>query len=788
MKWNYFDPIFSYQESLDDTISPWSGHRYFVYDLIRNIKPVSIVELGVHRGTSFFSMCQAIKDSGYIPETISAIDTWKGDEHSYLYDESVYVDFLKIQKLYYSNLPIKPIRKTFDEALLLFEDDSIDLLHIDGFHTYDAVRHDFETWFSKVKNGGVILFHDIFEYQKDFGVHELWEELKMKHKSISFTHSHGLGVLVKGDSQYASFFADIENLWTRYYANSSQVGVLNYEVKDLKLKAQTALSHVDSMQQKLSLIEREKELLLEQVSFKENEIISFTNNEKLLKDSIVGIKSDLATSENEKRVVLERLMYADKDIAELKNEISKLNSQVVLQEKELSVQAKILSEKDIIVKKQEQIISVIEDNYNKRIKDLEASSEVSLNEKIKTIYYLEGEIFNTETQIEHYKTALSIQEQNIEKQQDEINTMRLSKFWHMRSLYIRVKWALLHPLKFIKKYLNKITDNSVPKKRVTFYISSQGNYFFQEILSIIEGGFLELGYTCLIKNENDTFGGDSGLHVVIAPHEFFFLGNGKTLKDGPWPSNTIIINFEQPGLEWFSLVEECLEKAHSVWDINYESYKILSSKHERVAFLPLGYVSSIEKNNLIINLPKNQCTESLEEVVMSGDFRRKDLKDRPIDICFIGALNDRREQFFVKHAAFFSRYNCYFYFWNRKMPIVPGTNSPMNTETAQGIIQRSKILINIHQGEEPYFEWHRIVNQGIANRSLVLSERNTSSGSFIDGKDFVYTDLENFPETIEYYLHSEHIEKAQNIVNSSYKKFKKEYVLRDILKDALSKT
>ena len=38
------------------------------------------------------------------------------------------------------------VRSTFDGGLNYFADGSVDLLHIDGFHSYEAVRHDFEMW------------------------------------------------------------------------------------------------------------------------------------------------------------------------------------------------------------------------------------------------------------------------------------------------------------------------------------------------------------------------------------------------------------------------------------------------------------------------------------------------------------------------------------------------------------------------------------------------------------------------------------------------------------------
>jgi hypothetical protein len=197
MEWKFHNPQFV-MDSAPELPSKfivngfWSGHRNFAYDLVHFLKPRTIVELGTFYGTSFFSFCQAVRDAE-LPTICYAVDTWKGDPHGGYYGDEVYESVKRVASREFS-MTARLLRKDFDNALSFFEDGSIDLLHIDGYHTYEAVSHDYTTWYPKLAEKSIVLFHDISEQQNDFGVYLLWEKLK-EHHHLEFFHSSGLGVL-----------------------------------------------------------------------------------------------------------------------------------------------------------------------------------------------------------------------------------------------------------------------------------------------------------------------------------------------------------------------------------------------------------------------------------------------------------------------------------------------------------------------------------------------------------------------------------------------------------------
>src|SRR5262249_7293269 len=129
-----------------------------------------------------------------------AVDTWKGDEHSGLYGEEVFEDLRQFNDGQYGSFSTL-LRATFDDARRHFEPGSVDLLHIDGMHSYEVVRHDFQNWVDALAKRGVVVFHDTNVRHGDFGVWKVWQELTSQYPSFELFHSNGLGILGFGAEQ-----------------------------------------------------------------------------------------------------------------------------------------------------------------------------------------------------------------------------------------------------------------------------------------------------------------------------------------------------------------------------------------------------------------------------------------------------------------------------------------------------------------------------------------------------------------------------------------------------------
>jgi hypothetical protein len=173
-------------EIISEIPTAWTDHIIFAQWIVNKQQPEVIVDLGVAFGYSSF--CFGLPKIG----KIYGIDTFEGDPMSGYNNTFDYVK-QKRKELNMNNITF--IKGYFGLVAKQWEK-PIDILHIDGFHTYNAVKNDYDTWSKFVKDNGVILFHDTCV--PHYGVCQLFDEISLP--KTNFTCSHGLGVVSKNSN------------------------------------------------------------------------------------------------------------------------------------------------------------------------------------------------------------------------------------------------------------------------------------------------------------------------------------------------------------------------------------------------------------------------------------------------------------------------------------------------------------------------------------------------------------------------------------------------------------
>jgi predicted O-methyltransferase YrrM len=140
-------------------------------ELVSADKPLRVLEIGTGNGGTLFALAWASAPGARILSidltiypterrilyrTFAAdrrVDVWAADSH---------------------------LEATRDRVAAHFGQQPLDLVFIDGDHTYDSVRRDYELYAPLVREGGIIAFHDIVDgrYEAVGDVPRFWREVQ----------------------------------------------------------------------------------------------------------------------------------------------------------------------------------------------------------------------------------------------------------------------------------------------------------------------------------------------------------------------------------------------------------------------------------------------------------------------------------------------------------------------------------------------------------------------------------------------------------------------------------
>jgi sarcosine oxidase gamma subunit len=253
------------------------------------------------------------------------------------------------------------------------------------------------------------------------------------------------------------------------------------------------------------------------------------------------------------------------------------------------------------------------------------------------------------------------------------------------------------------------------------FVSGRGNVFMREIAEHLVEALALTGRSGELVIDDLPDGADDPMeNLVVAPHEFFILSPATEPDRLRAAAASVCVNTEQPGTPFFDLAMTYAGRGPVVLDINRHSLDAVRRLGMAAVHLPLA------------------CTPSMD--AWGGDQR-----ERNVDIGFLSGRTPRREQFIAGAGGMLWewRTDLRFFSWHR--PIVGGGPAFASGAAKFAALADTRILLNVHRGDEPYFEWARVV-EAIANGCVVASETSVGIDPLVPGEHFLMAPLEHLAE------------------------------------------
>jgi len=149
---------------------------FYLMRLLIKIRPRVVCEIGTAFGGTLFLFSRASAPDA----TIISID--KYPKWKTRFYESFALEKQKIHLIRGDSHS----SETVEKVNRILKGRQIDFIFIDGDHTYNGVKMDFETYVRFLRDGGIIALHDIVPHPQETGceVNRLWNEIRCKYQNL----------------------------------------------------------------------------------------------------------------------------------------------------------------------------------------------------------------------------------------------------------------------------------------------------------------------------------------------------------------------------------------------------------------------------------------------------------------------------------------------------------------------------------------------------------------------------------------------------------------------------
>ena len=261
---------------------------------------------------------------------------------------------------------------------------------------------------------------------------------------------------------------------------------------------------------------------------------------------------------------------------------------------------------------------------------------------------------------------------------------------------------------------------------LTFVMSRHQNVFFFELVAALRDELRKLGVRSRVSTEGFPTDHWGSVFVLVPPHEYAVLEGFEPERHPDLLARTVVICAEQPESPWFEGNVRVARRAGATLDISMSGVAEFRRRGIDATHLQLGYTPLWDRFHGV-----------------------DDEGARPLDVVFLGAATPRRLQALAC---------CADVFWPRatRLVISDHTRGPNDRalpnfvvgDAKLDLLRRSRVLLNIHRSEEPYFEWMRAV-EAFHCGTVLVTEASVDYAPLVPGRHFLAARLENLPDVLE---------------------------------------
>lgn len=231
---------------------------------------------------------------------------------------------------------------------------------------------------------------------------------------------------------------------------------------------------------------------------------------------------------------------------------------------------------------------------------------------------------------------------------------------------------------------------------IVFTLPREANAFFTDLAEALCFELHRLGAPARLVIGEIPEPSAERVDVLLPPHEFVTLTGFSPPR--ALLRRCIVISAEQPETPFFEGNLVLARRAGAVFDINARGVRAYELRGIAATHIQLGYSEAWDEQGLA--------------------------SSRDIDVLFLGRFTDRRAKALSSYADVLERFRCHFGLSDNSRPNRASGPGFASGKDKRRLLARSKVLLNIHGEDEPYFEWLRVA-EAICAGCVIVSESST---------------------------------------------------------------